>query len=704
MKRIILMICLLLLLMVGCKNTEIKSGPNSNANTLSQQNISGDDTTPETGADIADSEDNIQTSEVLTHAKVVGDVLNMRNLPTTESAIVGKVFSGGVYEILSEKIVYMNGEEQIWYRIAVNDYEGWIAGWFCELTDDDVIDYNARMDEVEIDISAYYLHGYVLNFDELIDWDDYQISYEINDEVVSIEQSFPVVSNGKLEIKLKDSLGRSSVIDWPITVVVEDEINKALYESMSFDSRIIGFEKDVNLEYDDTAEAFLSIIDGKLSGWYKAKYKDKTCYYYNYDYFHANAFIDFYKFNFQFENGETLILESKGQIDKKLSSMGIIILEESHYKNTVVNIYSGDVYYFNGMIIGENQHFIVNYQQFYESLEKKESEERLLQLYSLTSEGLKLIYKETGINLGISDVRVEDNTVAYSVNYKRKNEWKSTDSHSYKEVYELTVDETKVTRVLHSNQVESINSVDEDEVITVYGQMNEESDVLGEYEHREIANLTFNRTLDNIEGQICNWFNVTLKDGRTGFAYRSRIDADGSRLLMVEPMSIILNNGEVYEFTVDKLFKTTTYLSESLVFKDIITFYYYYEGFNSEFISLEDGSSLDLPMRGEIFVSDDRDYLINLEQYYYEDESYLTLYGIGDQDYDKILRLGTEGHNIYHDEWKDDEYHFKIVTHLGYDGYSYTQEDIKLATLKLIDGKWTLEGEELYDLEIQLNE
>ncbi len=278
--------------MAGCKSSVVKSDQNNHEQTGIQEN-----TRQETAGNVEDSEDEIETP-VAARVIVAEDVLNMRKSPSESAEVIGKVFRGSVYEVLSEKVSDEN-EEQTWYQILINGQEGWIAGWFCELTDDDLIDYNSRMDQVEIDINAYYLLGHVLDFDALVDWQDYQVSYEGKDGLEPVDKKLTLATAGQLVIELRDMLGRSRRLEWPILLGQEDRYMKALYESMSFESAIIAFEKDVDLTYDETAEAFITIKDGNLMGWYKAKYKGQTVYYYNENIFHTNSSINFARFHFK---------------------------------------------------------------------------------------------------------------------------------------------------------------------------------------------------------------------------------------------------------------------------------------------------------------------------------------------------------------------------------------------------------------------
>jgi uncharacterized protein YgiM (DUF1202 family) len=65
--------------------------------------------------------------------KVLADVVNIRKDKTTQSDILKKANKNDVYRMLDEGI---DSENRTWYLIEYDfGAQGWIAGWFCEKTD-----------------------------------------------------------------------------------------------------------------------------------------------------------------------------------------------------------------------------------------------------------------------------------------------------------------------------------------------------------------------------------------------------------------------------------------------------------------------------------------------------------------------------------------------------------------------------------------
>ena len=104
-------------------------------NTVSDNTVSGNtvsDNSEVSGSNKEKEEQNlseIETEEEYEYADFafanVSDYVNVRNQPSTEGEIVGKIYDGAVAEILSEA-----GEENDWYKIVSGNVEGYIKAEF----------------------------------------------------------------------------------------------------------------------------------------------------------------------------------------------------------------------------------------------------------------------------------------------------------------------------------------------------------------------------------------------------------------------------------------------------------------------------------------------------------------------------------------------------------------------------------------------
>lgn len=68
--------------------------------------------------------------EVLPPAKVIvnADVLNVRSGIGTETEVIGKVNQRTVLDILDKKT---DDDGKEWFKVAIAEGEGWLAGWYC---------------------------------------------------------------------------------------------------------------------------------------------------------------------------------------------------------------------------------------------------------------------------------------------------------------------------------------------------------------------------------------------------------------------------------------------------------------------------------------------------------------------------------------------------------------------------------------------
>lgn len=677
------------LLLVGCNDNVVSKNPVNQPSEQVEEPLNAvvDDQT---------SEDHELAIDPVDRCRIMVDILNIRTEASVDSELIGRVYLDGVYEVLSTKEVMNDGESEIWYEIEVKDKKGWIASWFCELTEKALMDYNPQLVSVEIPINEYYLVNHVLDFKTLIDWESYNVFYKTAGSLLEIEGPLELISNGMLDITIHDMMGRTRTFSFYIRLLEETTYEKALYESMSLDSKIIGFSKDVDLSYDEDSEAYYSIVDGKLSGWYKAKYMGRPCYYYNYDFYHANSYININKVTFILDDGETIYLETDGRLDRRFSESGILSIGPYSH-NTVINMTTGDMYEFNNMRSFEDQKILVNYHSFSEEFDDKEEDEKLIQVFKVKPGELELIYEETITCLGVRNVRLEEQNLFYDIYHVIKDEWGSVSSYGYEEAYQLSLDDRTLTKV--SGDIHSVNNRDPDEVITIFSELDKTS-LIGEVKSHEVEAFDYLRIIEVIDGELCNWFEITLDDGQKVYTYRRRTDDDGERLYLIEPLYFLCKDGsqlDLMTFSNNHFFYMSTLLKDDLLFKNILTLNYYYEGIYSSYYSILDGSRVDLPMEGEIQVSDDQKYLVNIPAYYGGSYKDLIIYDL-EMDYKKLVKVFNQERelNFNFGYWDKNTYHFQISQYTYGIGTEYFDGSISLT-----DNGWVINGENLFNLEIQ---
>lgn len=613
MKKIILM--LMAIFLISCSTTQ-------NDNTLNEiQNDQTSEVTSDTLDDSntqdvndADSGENVNeepsednqdqaSEETLVRYKVMVDILNVRATPTTESDVVGQVFIDGVYEVLEEKLVEVDDKEELWLKVNIYGYTGWLAGWFCEVTEDDLRDYTPRFDEVAFELHKYYLLGH--QFDIQSDYFDVDIT--LNDS--TLEDNI-LDRSGTLSVNFTDPLGRVHTYHGNVIVKEEATYYKALYADKDVNSEILGFEDEIDLNYDDS-EAYISLgLDG-LEVWYKAKYKGKSVYYHRNTY-HNNSYITVDKFYFNTANG-VREFETTGYISPKLLDHGIIILDQDYTENTFIDMMSGEVYYFDTYDYSEEDHYLVSYYAHNEYYNKEGPYQYDFKVYQV-DKGLDLIYEASYLDEGINNI-IFDQGIYYSRYYEITNEFGSASGYHYEEKYMLD------TNMVNHHLEKDIDQVNTNQTMemTLYSEMNMDSEPLG----KAIINtedLTFTRHIQVKNERLYNWYKFNL-DGQEHYVYRERTENDGMRIKREEDLVFILNDGVEYVEKAgygEDFHVYSTVIRDGLLYKDLLVFNAYYEGVSIHFVDMNTGKRVDAPFYGEFVVDKAEDLLIVHESFYYD--------------------------------------------------------------------------------------
>jgi len=319
-----------------------------------------------------------------------------------------------------------------------------------------------------------------------------------------------------------------------------------------------------------------------------------------------------------------------------------------------------------------------------------------VRIYKRINKGLDLIYNFESEKLLLHRLNfISDNGVEFTANYEIENEWRSTNPYGYKEKYRLNINGDEVINSRISGDVALVNNVDNDEIITVYSKLDESSNIIGRFKRSDIELLTFNRTLDKIDDKLCDWFDVNLKDGQLGYAYRPRTELDGTEIYLDEPMYIKLNNGELYTMMVDGLLAYGD-IDDCLLFNDVIVHYIYYDGVGSFLISLENGEDIDAPFYGLIDVSPNKSYAVGAGGDSEAGWSWLNLVHIVDNNYNRKLELATDKGYIRSGEWLSDT-EYKFIVNIYEFGETF-------GILKLENGQWSIQLDEKYEIEVNYYE
>lgn len=652
LKRVILCI-LLVFFLFACEeesnNNSTVSNSGSNEQTLEENQLNNKFVESH-----EDTEEGTQmVEEVKLRIKIDVDILNFRADSGTDSEILGKLYKDCVYEVIDSKEINGNNESELWYKVSVGNQVGWIAGWFCSETESDLMDINIPMNALEISLNRIYLKGTSVNFNDFIDWDDYELVYETESlNIHDLNEAYQIRENGTLRVLLKDSLGRSKEHNMYIEAYRNDDVNKVLYKTMDFSSEIIGQEDVREIDYSKNSEGHISIVDGHVQAWYQVEYNGQTCYMFEEDSAITFGPANFNRYNVYLTSGEKVVVEGDGTAYTRFEKNDLVWISHSAHRNTLVDVNTGQVYYFNFLEFNEDRSRFMTFNCFSDGRFREKDILKTYALYEVKDKGIELLFEKNISHIGVENVTfLDENTIGYKVFYDNQNPWTSTNPLALSETYSLSlVDDQPEERLIVGN-VKEINTIDYNEVITVYENMKEDSSILSEVKRRDISQLVYTRTFDVINSELCDWFKVLLEDGREGFAYRPRTEKDGMDLFLNEPMYFILENGDLHTIETDGFGAFIYSLDDSLIFNDVVIYYYNFEGSGAWFESAIDASYLDLPLRGFIYVNPDKTYLADATYAYIEGDSDLTIYKIDDKDYLEEVRIVTNQGSFNDIKW-----------------------------------------------------
>jgi len=142
MKKNVLVVAIILLLIIsGCTQEAVQED--------NPENTGINQTTPGEQSDPIEDESNKDLNVI-----VLASALNVRDQADLSGEVIGSVNEGDALVILETKIDESNFK---WYKVSVDNLEGWIAGWYC-------IDENEFRENIG---RAHLLNAYDGHFDDL---------------------------------------------------------------------------------------------------------------------------------------------------------------------------------------------------------------------------------------------------------------------------------------------------------------------------------------------------------------------------------------------------------------------------------------------------------------------------------------------------------------------------------------------------------
>lgn len=521
-KYLILLIVSIFMFNIGCTKT------NDIVNESEAVNEGNSIVTKSVDNDTGENERLDETTERKTKKiQVVVDALNVRMDADIESEKIGSVFLGSVYEVIDEK----NLGSEIWYQVSYEDHFGWIAGWFCEETELEIMVFQ-RNECPKIAISNYYHIDDIIPFDSLKS-DEYDV-YLDDEKVIS---DIYLTETGRHILYIKTE-GKQSP-NYEFSVVGSDTY--MVYETTSFGSEIIGVQmksksKDRNykagyLTYTDDLELWVEVRMDDEIGYIMISDEDSSLY-----------------------TLESLyVLAGKRSIEFSVPNKPVFFehLNGNYYQINIedrkwlVNIKSGaNVEYDRQVAFIDDQ--VVLYQYPFDFFALGKNEVYDLKIVDL-SETEHVVYEYDGKFAYIAGNSNEDSidfSGSFVMGSYSAEPWYYIDTQIMEETVELRLINDKWVMTVIESPLKDIK----DEEVVVYSEFLNFDSEIGTYMVSECKSIEFMNTYDIINDQYALWFEVILSDGSKGYAHRPERTYERRGHLTTIEMHLVKEDGTTYYF------------------------------------------------------------------------------------------------------------------------------------------------------------
>jgi len=638
MKKIALIFIVIFL--VGCNNVAKTPIAETESNTVESKILD---------TEISDVEpsdvDPVEIVDELKRVKVTVDVLNLREGPSISSDKIGSVYKDSVYELLASKVIMNDGKEETWYRVHVGkETEGWIAGWFCEATDDEPNDLPIA-EAPSIKLHQLYEVGEFINVKEM---ETSRCTVELLVDDVIVEESYRFTEVGKhiIEVTTYDELLR--------------ELSKESFDIEVY-KNILGFGY---LKPNDTRTAVIEsknsyqldmsslYIDYNHVIWCKAKLGGQILYV-NTDDIEVEHFYDVKNIEIPFTKygGLTLGLKS-ASLNKHMMNDGFIWIQDMG--TMIVNLESGALIELKETVeILLQDRLIINYNSYQDYSMAPDSDKTIFQVIKMTVEEFEVVYKNSGDYIGFETIELGADNIVVKGYYESRDHWQYAPENRKVDTLNLTPTDggwfclTTGNGILHVGYPEEIG---------VYTSMDELSEIIGVYTTEDLLETKYLATYDIIDGETVMWFQVTLSDNLTGYAYRTWRDDESRSVLRNKNITFMLDDGKqkVME-SENKFFYIPLNISDALSSLGLYTTYVWFDERVISVFDGKDGHEVEVPFNSQIELSPDKTKVLATTWHYGEPITTLRIYNIENKVLEEIFIYNFVGISAYEFKWSDNQ-------------------------------------------------
>ena len=451
---------------------------------------------------------------------------------------------------------------------------------------------------------------------------------------------------------------------------------RQIYENHSKENKRTGLFDSNNCDSYEVIEHWI-INDSKTEVWYKVKCSNGlTGFTYQSD-FNKDDTLSFNKL-FIVSDDQVLFnqeTEESITITKLINNNAVVTSKES----TLINLDTGYKYDFESTwTTTDDDSMFVIFQDINDYFFSHEVKDDFI-ILDLDSENFDVLYHLERPLLYVDFVsNPVINETVFEIRTLSEDPWSCAEIFIIEEEAKLVGDGKDITLEF----IESNYLVIDKESMIVYEEMDCSSNVISELHSNEADKIDFMNTFDIIDHELVLWFEVQLKDGTIGYAYRPKRDSENDHIRSIFDLEFMLENGHSYNLKNEYCSSWNHYfIRDEFVLLGYYMYTYCFEGADNFSISFRDGTLSALPMDSDYILSESKRTMIEINNVPSNDSCYIKLFQIGESNLLEVF--------VYEEEFAFID-RIREVSDAEIEFYVNYRDEEHLRTIKLYKDSWIL--------------
>lgn len=625
----------------------------------------------------------IKQSHVLereTSVQIKSDAEEIFTEADLHSEVLDTVYKGSVYRVHNSKTV----EDIFWYQIEYNPGKyGWLSGNNVDLVYGDGFEYEEGQ-YPDLNMPKYILRGDTLVVEKILGGDS---EYDLYIEGIIIQDAIILNEVGSYEI-----YGVSRLNPNKRTITYRIECLQAyyyglVYDDYSSDARVIGYVRYKSEVADNLLSTYLTNEDG-LVVWYEIEINDVKGYVKS-----RNDGRNIYNKTINAVcNDQVLTLEGD-----YISFAPSMFLDKYYHiygdQTVLINPDNGAILYTNRYYytVDDNRSLIeVNRDEFYMNYNQMYAEVMPFRLRVIDLEkgnfDVLLNYEDECINIDSIYIDDDHDNENYIGLIKISDDpWAFSTDRRMREIYQLQKNNKKWEfKLIHKPKMDY-----ENDSFQVYTTFPDRTTTLGTFTQSDCENIEFMNVYDIIDQTYVLWFELTLKDGRKGYTYRTLRPEEEKAAILGEDAKLVMADKSLYDVKDDaNEWISFMELSSGLEAIDTYILTYYDEREYQTLIAKDDLDRSGETFEGKFYEFPNKQWALAL--FYSREDGYdqqLIFYDLSSGKKEEVFTFDSPSRWIFSLNVVDDE---TVTFFIRYDNKKLP------VIMKNIDGQWQI----VSDLEV----